>query len=65
MRPSQNRVFNCHTPKGIELLTTLRLGLTEVFLYSKEDLGNINNTSILGAIIQYLIETKIFNAQLF
>ena len=130
MRPSQNRAFNCHTPKGIKLLTRLRLGLshlcehkfnhnfhdslnprgncgqdietlsdyylhcpdylperktllntiscivfntfyfnndqlTEVFLYSKEDLGNINNTSILGAIIEYLIEIKILNVQLF
>ena len=38
--------------------------LTEILLYGKEDLDNINNTSILDAI-SYLIETKIFNAELF
>ena len=39
--------------------------LTEILLYGKEDLDNINNTSILDAIINYLIETKRFHAQLF
>ena len=40
--------------------------LTEIlFLYGKGDLDNINNTSILDATINYLIETKRFNAQLF
>ena len=39
--------------------------LTEIFLYGEEDLDNINNTSILDATINYLIETKRFNAQLF
>ena len=39
--------------------------LTEILLYGKEDLDNINNTSILDATINYLIETKRFNAQLF
>ena len=38
--------------------------LTEIFLYSK-DLDNINNTSILDAPINYLIETKRFNSELF
>ena len=130
IRPSQNRVYNCHNPKGIKLLTTLRVGLShlrehkfkhsfqdtlnpicncgedietkshylfhcpdyleerktllntiscivpnifdfnndqliEILLYGKEDLDNINNTSILDATINYLIETKRFNAQLF
>ena len=35
--------------------------LTEILLYGKEDLDNINNTSILDAIINYLVrlmETK-------
>ena len=36
--------------------------LTEILLYGKEDLDNINNTSILNATINYLIETKRFNA---
>ena len=39
--------------------------LTEILLYSKDDLDNINNTTILDDTINYLIETKRFNAQLF
>ena len=39
--------------------------LTEILLYGKEDLDNINNTSIVDTTINYLIETKRFNAQLF
>ena len=39
--------------------------LTEILLYGKEDLDNINNTSILVATINYLIETKRFTAELF
>ena len=128
IQPYQNRVYNCHNPKGIKLLTRLRVvylrehkfkhsfqdtlnpicncgediettshyllhcpdylherktllntvscivpnifdfnndQLTEILLYGKEDLDNINNTSILDATINYLIETKRFNAELF
>ena len=130
IRLSQNRVYNWYNPKGIKLLTRLRVGLshlrehkfkhsfqdtlnpicncgediettshyllhcqdyleerktllntiicivpnifdfnndqlTEILLYGKDDLDNINNTSILDATINYLIETKRFNAQLF
>ena len=36
-----------------------------MLLYGKEDLDNINNTSILNATINYLIETKRFNAERF
>ena len=39
--------------------------LTEILLYGKGDLDNINNTSILDATINYLIETKRFNTGLF
>ena len=39
--------------------------LTEIHLHGKEDLDNINNTSILNATINYLTETKRFNAELF
>ena len=39
--------------------------LTEIFLYGKEDLDNINNTSTLDSTMNYLIKTKRFNAQLF
>ena len=38
---------------------------TEIILYGKGDLDNINNTSVLDAIINYLIETKRFDAQFF
>ena len=34
-------------------------------MYGKEDLDNTNNTSILDATINYLIETERFNAELF
>ena len=39
--------------------------LTETLLYGEEDLDNIKNTSILNATINYLIETKRFNAERF
>ena len=39
--------------------------LIEILLQGKKDLDNINNTSILVATINYLIETKRFNAELF
>ena len=39
--------------------------LTDIILHGKEDLDNINNTSIPDAIINYLIVTKRFDAQLF
>ena len=39
--------------------------LTKIFLYGVENLDNINNTRILDATINYLIETKTFNADLF
>ena len=119
IQPYQNRVYNCHNPKGIKLLTRLTVGLSHlcehkfkhsfqntlngichcdkdiettshyflhcpdylyerktllntvsrivpnIFDFGKEDLDNINNTSILDATINYLIETKRFNAELF
>ena len=37
--------------------------LTEILLYDKEDLDNINNTSILDATINYFTER--FDAELF
>ena len=30
IQPSQNRVYNCHNPKGIKLLTRLRVGLSHL-----------------------------------
>ena len=39
--------------------------LTEIHLHGKENLDNINNTCILDAIINYLLETKRSDAKLF
>ena len=39
--------------------------LTEILLYGKEDLDNLNNTSILDATINSLIETTRFNEEPF
>ena len=39
--------------------------LTEIPLYGKENLDNINNARTMDVTINYFIETKIFNAQLF
>ena len=30
IRPSSNSIFNCHSPKGIKLITRLRLGLSHL-----------------------------------
>ena len=30
IRPSQNKAYNCHNPKGIKLLTRLRVSLTHI-----------------------------------
>ena len=44
IRPSQNRVYNCHNPKGIKLLTRLRVGLSHLrehkFKHSFQDTLN-------------------------
>ena len=53
---------NCTVPNVVDFNNDQ---LTEILLYGKEDLDNINNTSILDATINYLIETKRFDAQLF
>ena len=54
--------------KRMALLNTVRCildfnnaQLTEIPLYDKENLENMNNTSILNAIIKYLIKTKRFD----
>ena len=44
IRPSQNRVYNCHNPKGMKLLTRLRVGLSHLrehkFKHSFQDTLN-------------------------
>ena len=39
--------------------------ITEIFLLGKEHLDNVNNTSIMDATINHLIETKRYNIELF
>ena len=45
MRPSQIRVYDCHKPKGIKLLTRLRVGLSHLcehkFKHSFQDTFNL------------------------
>ena len=45
IRPSPNSIFNCHNPKGIKLVTTLRLGLSHLredkFKHSFQDTINL------------------------
>ena len=44
IRPSSNSVYNCHNPKGIKLMTRLRLDLSHLrehkFKHSFEDSKN-------------------------
>ena len=44
IRPSPNKIFQCHNPKGIKLITRLRLGLCHFrrhkFKYSFQDTLN-------------------------
>ena len=53
---------SCIVPNVLDLNNAQ---LTEILLYGKENLDNINNRSILDATINYWIETKRFDAQLF
>ena len=43
-RPSSNSIFNCHSPKGIKLITRLRLGISQLrehkFRYNFQDTLN-------------------------
>ena len=51
----------------VQTLNTVRF-IIQVYLfllYGKENLDNINNTSILNATIKHLTETKRFDAKLF
>ena len=44
MRPSPNKIFQCHNPKGIKLLTRLRLVLSHLGKYNfKQSFQDILN----------------------
>ena len=57
IRPFQNRVYNCHNPKGIKLLTRLRVGLSHVV---NRSLGTVFRI----LLIRYAIAAKILKAHL-
>ena len=56
-------IVSCIFPHISDLKNDVQI--TEILLYGKENLDNINNASILDATIIYLTETKRFDAQLF
>ena len=59
IRPSQNRAYNCHNPKGIKLLTRLRVGLSHLCEH------NTNLSTVFRTLlIQYLIVAKILKLHL-
>ena len=46
IRPFSNSIFNCHSPKGIKLITRLRLGLSH--LYEHKFRHNFQDTQLWG-----------------
>ena len=46
IRPSSNSIFNCHSPKGIKLITRLRFGLSH--LYEHKFRHNFQDTQLWG-----------------
>ena len=63
IRPSPNSIFNCHNPKGVKLLTRLRLGLSHLrhhkFKHSFQDL--LNPICNCGATTHYLLHCPLFS----
>ena len=49
-----SKAVRCIAPNILDLNNTL---VTEILLYDKENLDDINNSSILVATIKYLLET--------
>ena len=46
IRPFSNSIFNCHSPKGIKLITRLRFGLSH--LYEHKFRHNFQDTQLWG-----------------
>ena len=53
-RMTLSKAVRCIAPNILDLNYTL---VTEILLYDKENLDDINNSSILVATIKYLLET--------
>ena len=67
IRPSPNSIFNCHNPKGVKLLTRLRLGLSHLrdhkFKHSFQDSLNpiCNCGTDVETITHYLLHCPLFS----
>ena len=69
IRPSPNKIFRCHNPKGIKLLTRLRLGLSHLrehkFKHSFQD--TLNPLCSCGVDIEttshYFLHCPLFHAE--
>ena len=68
IRPSGSTVFNCHSPKGVKLLTRLRLGLSHLreykFKHSFQDSLNPicssgNNIETCGNDIEMILPSSL------
>ena len=67
IRPSPNSIFNCHNPKGVKLLTRLRLGLSHLrdhkFKHSFQDSLNpiYNCETDVETFTHYLLHCPLFS----
>ena len=69
IRPSPNKIFQCHNPKGIKLVTRLRLGLSHLrehkFKHSFQD--TLNPLCSCGLDIEatshYFLHSPLFHAE--
>ena len=67
IRSSPNGIFDCHNPKGVKLLTRLRLGLSHLrdhkFKYSFQDLLNpiCNCGTDVETTTHYLLHCPLFS----
>ena len=67
IRPSPNSIFNCHHPKGVRLLTRLRLGLSHLrdhkFKHSFQDSLNpiCNRGTEVETTTHYLLPCRLFS----
>ena len=67
IRPSPNSIFNCHNPKGVKLLTRLRLGSSHLrhhkFKHSFQDSLNLicNCGTNVETTTHYLLHCSLFS----
>ena len=73
IRPAPNSIYNCHNPKGVKLITRLRLGLSHLreqhnFQHSINPLCNcghdINLQLIIFFIVPYLLMKEALSSAL-